>query len=140
MTIGFLLDTNVLDELRRARSGNQKVIAWADSMPRNPQFISVITLLEVEKGVLAKERQDPAQGAKLRIWLDGVVRPNFSERMLPVTETVALRCARLHVPDKKPKHDALIAATALVHDLTVVTRNVEDFSPMKVALFNPWEY
>jgi len=139
MTVGFLLDTNVLDELRRARSGNQKVIAWVDSIPRNLQFISVITLLEVEKGVLAKERQDPAQGAKLRIWLDGVVRPNFSGRILPVTETIALRCAQLHVPDKKPEHDALIAATALVHDLTVVTRNVSDFSPMNVAIFDPWE-
>ena len=110
-----------------------------DSIPRNLQFISVITLLEVEQGVLRKERQDPAQGAKLRIWLDNAVRPNFSERILPVTETVALRCARLHVPDKKPERDALIAATALVHDLAVVTRNVKDFLPMNVAVLNPWD-
>ena len=139
MTTGFLLDANVLGELRLARTGNENVIALVDSIPRNLQFISVITLLEVEQGVLRKERQDPAQGAKLRIWLDNAVRPNFSERILPVTETVALRCARLHVPDKKPERDALIAATALVHDLAVVTRNVKDFSPMTVAVLNPWD-
>ena len=139
MTTGFLLDANVLGELRLARTGNENVIALVDSIPRNLQFISVITLLEVEQGVLRKERQDPAQGAKLRIWLDNAVRPNFSERILPVTETVALRCARLHVPDKKPERDALIAATALVHDLAVVTRNVKDFLPMNVAVLNPWD-
>ena len=139
MTTGFLLDANVLAELRLARTGNENVIALVDSIPRNLQFISVITLLEVEQGVLRKERQDPAQGAKLRIWLDNAVRPNFSERILPVTETVALRCARLHVPNKKPERDALIAATALVHDLAVVTRNVKDFSPMNVAVLNPWD-
>jgi len=139
VTTGFLLDANVLGELRLARTGNENVIALVDSIPRNLQFISVITLLEVEQGVLRKERQDPAQGAKLRIWLDNAVRPNFSERILPVTESVALRCARLHVPDKKPERDALIAATALVHDLAVVTRNVKDFSPMSVAVLNPWD-
>jgi predicted nucleic acid-binding protein len=139
VTTGFLLDANVLGELRLARTGNENVIAMVDSIPRNLQFISVITLLEVEQGVLRKERQDPAQGAKLRIWLDNAVRPNFSERILPVTETVALRCARLHVPDKKPERDALIAATALVHDLAVITRNVKDFSPMNVAVLNPWD-
>jgi toxin FitB len=134
---GFLLDTNVLGELRRARSGNQKVIAWAASIPRNLQFISVITLLEVAQGVIAQERRDFAHGAKLRIWLDSVLRPNFSGRIVPVTETVALRCAELHVPDKRPKHDALIAATAMVYDLTLVTRNVADFLPMNVAIFDP---
>jgi predicted nucleic acid-binding protein len=139
VTTGFLLDANVLGELRLARTGNENVIALVDSIPRNLQFISVITLLEVEQGVLRKERQDPAQGAKLRIWLDNAVRPNFSGRILPVTETVALRCARLHVPDKKPERDALIAATALVHDLAVVTRNVKDFSPMNVTVLNPWD-
>jgi toxin FitB len=139
VTTGFLLDANVLGELRLARTGNENVIALVDSIPRNLQFISVITLLEVEQGVLRKERQDPAQGANLRIWLDNAVRPNFSERILPVTETVALCCARLHVPDKKPERDALIAATALVHDLAVVTRNVKDFSPMNVAVLNPWD-
>ena len=93
MTTGFLLDANVLGELRLARTGNENVIALVDSIPRNLQFISVITLLEVEQGVLRKERQDPAQGAKLRIWLDNAVRPNFSERILPVTETVATLCS-----------------------------------------------
>jgi predicted nucleic acid-binding protein len=138
MAVSFLLDTNVLDELRRARRGNQSVAAWVESVPRNLQFISVITLLEVEQGVFAKERRDPVQGTKLRIWLDSVVRPNFSGRVLPVTETIALRCARLHVPDNKPKHDALVAATALVHNLVVVT-NDTDFDGMGAPLFNPWK-
>lgn len=139
MAVGFLLDTNVLDELRRARRGNQNVAAWVEAVPRTLQFISVITLLEVEQGVIAKERQDSAQGTKLRIWLDSVVRPNFSGRTLPVTENVALCCARLHVPDNKPKHDALVAATALVHGLIVVT-NDGDFDSMGVELFSPWNH
>jgi hypothetical protein len=139
MTVGFLLDTNVLGEVRRARRGNQKVIERVESIPRNLQFISVITLLEVALGVLAKELKDPAQGSHLRVWLDSVVRPNFSGRILPVTETVALYCAGLHVPDQRPQHDALLAATALVYNLTVVTRNVGDFVRMNVPLFNPWD-
>jgi toxin FitB len=138
MTSGYLLDANVLGELRRSRKGNQTVIERVEAIPRNLQFISVITLLEVAEGIARKELQDAAQGSRLRIWLEHIVRPNFSGRIIPVSETVALRCAQLHVPNKRPELDALIAATALVHDLTVVTRNVKDFASTGTQLFNPW--
>lgn len=139
MIVKYLLDSNVLAELRRARKGNQQAIARVEAIPIRMQFISVITMLEVAQGVIAKERSDPTQGAQLRSWLDNVVRPNFSGNTLPVTATIAMLCADLHVPDPQPKYDALIAATALVHDLTVVTRNVQDFAPMRVAVLNPWQ-
>jgi toxin FitB len=100
--------------------------------------IVLMLSLEVAEGVARKELQDAAQGSMLRIWLEHVVRPNFSGRVIPVPETVALRCAELHVPNKRPELDALIAATALVHDLTVVTRNVKDFASTGAQVFNPW--
>jgi predicted nucleic acid-binding protein len=101
--------------------------------------VSAITIMELELGVLSIERKDPAQGALLRSWLEQQVLPEFSGRTLPVDTAVAQRCARLHVPDKRGERDALIAATALVHGMTVVTRNVTDFQPMGVTLINPWE-
>lgn len=136
-----LLDTHVVSELRKLRSGraDRRVGIWASSTPVGEFFISVITLMELEAGVLLVARRDPAQGALLRAWLNEQVIPGFSGRVLPVDCAVALRCAALHVPDPRPERDALIAATALVHGMTVVTRNVADFLPMGVALFNPWE-
>jgi toxin FitB len=135
----FLLDTNLVSELRQPRKAHPKVLAWASSQPIAAQFISVITLLELELGVLQKERKDAKQGAVLRSWLDGQVLPQFAGRVLPVDQLVALRCARLHVPDRQSERDAIIAATAIVHDMTVVTRNVSDFEATAVKLFNPWE-
>ena len=135
-----LLDTNVVSELRKLRSGraDQEVSRWASSAPAGGFFISVITLMELETGVLLVMRRDPAQGTLLRVWMDLQVMPGFAGRVLPVDDAVALRCAALHVPDPRPERDALIAATALVHGMTVVTRNVADFAPMGVALLNPW--
>jgi toxin FitB len=101
-------------------------------------FISTITLMELEAGVLLVQRRDADQGAMLRAWLNGQVIPGFAGRILPVDDAVALRCAALHVPDPRPERDALIAATALVHGMTVVTRKVADFAPTGVALLNPW--
>ena len=95
--------------------------------------------MELELGVLTIERKDATQGAMLRSWLEQHVLPEFSGRTLPVDTAVALRCARLHVPDKRGERDALIAATALVHGMTVVTRNIADFKPAGVTLINPWE-
>lgn len=103
-------------------------------------FISAITVLELETGVLLVERRDPQQGAMLRAWLDGHVLPGFAGRILPVDSAVAQCCARLHVPDPRAERDALIAATALVHGMTVATRNVADFAPTGVVLLNPWEF
>jgi predicted nucleic acid-binding protein len=134
----FVLDTNVLSELRHPKKADPKVLAWAASQPVAAQFISSITILELELGVLQKERKDPAQGAVLRAWLDGRVLPQFAGRILPLDQTVALRCARLHVPDPRSERDAIIAATALAHGMTVVTRNVADFEATGVAIINPW--
>jgi len=137
----FVLDTNVVSELRKVRAGkaDANVAAWAQSVDAADLFVSAITILELELGVLAMECKDATQGALLRSWLEQRVWPEFADRTLPVDAAVALRCARLHVPDPRGERDALIAATALVHGMTVVTRNVADFKPMGVELINPWE-
>jgi predicted nucleic acid-binding protein len=136
----WLLDTNVVSELRKARTGraDPNVVAWAQSVPPASLFLSVVTLQELELGVLQAERRDAAQGRVLRTWLDDQVFPAFAGRVLVIDTAVALRCARLHVPAPRSEADALIAAMALVHGMTVVTRNTADFAPTGVALFNPW--
>ena len=138
----FILDTNVVSELRKAKSGtaDKNVAAWASSVPAGALFLSVITLLELETGVLLVERRDPAQGAVLRAWLNSHVLPAFAGRVLAVDVAVAQRCAKLHVPDRRAERDALIAATALVHGMTVVTRNVGDFELTGASLFDPWRF
>jgi toxin FitB len=138
--VTFLLDTNVVSELRKAKSGKAHplVTAWAAHIPAGSLYVSAITLLELEMGVLQLERRDAAQGMILRTWLDGHVLPAFAGRVLAVDAAVALQCARLHVPDKLSERDAMIAATALVHGMTVVTRNVPDFEASGVPLLNPW--
>lgn len=133
----YLLDTNVVSELRKPRA-DRHVKRWASGVVASSLFLSVISLLELETGVLQVERRDAKQGAVLRRWLDSHVLPAFADRMLAVDTTVALRCAQLHVPDKMANGDALMAATALVHGLTVVTRNTADFEPAGVGLINPW--
>ncbi|TXH63885.1 MAG: type II toxin-antitoxin system VapC family toxin [Burkholderiaceae bacterium] len=137
----YLLDTNVLSELRKVRLGkaDANLAAWAESVDAAELFVSAITIMELELGVLAIERKDTPQGAMLRAWLEQHVLPEFAGRTLPVDTAVAQRCARLHVPDKRGERDALIAATALVHGMAVVTRNVADFEPTGVAIVNPWE-
>lgn len=136
----YLLDTNVISELRKVRAGKAHpgVAAWADSVNAADLYISVITVQELEIGVLLAERRDPAQGAVLRTWLDKHVLPAFNKHILPVDTAVALRSARLHVPDMRPVRDGLIAATALVHGMTVVTRNVADFERTGAGVLDPW--
>ena len=137
----FVLDTNVVSELRKVRFGkaDANVAAWAQGVDAAALFVSAITILELELGVLLIERKDAVQGAMLRAWLDLQVLPEFAGRTLPVDSAVAQRCARLHVPDKRGERDALIAATALVHGMTLVTRNLADFRPTGVNLLNPWD-
>jgi predicted nucleic acid-binding protein len=137
----YLLDTNVVSELRKARAGraDPTVVAWAAAVPTAAMFVSVVTLQEIEIGVLLAERRDPAQGAILRRWLEDQVIPAFEERTLPVDTAVARRSALLHVPDPRPVRHALIAATALVHGMSVVTRNVVDFAPMGARVLDPWD-
>jgi len=134
----FLLDTNVVFELRRRERTHPKVAAWADSVQASDLFLSAITILEIEAGTLLLARRDAVQGAVLRAWIDEKVLPAFAGRILAIDTLVAQRCAKLHVPDPRAERDALIAATALVHRMCVVTRNVSDFQPMGVELLNPW--
>lgn len=134
----YLLDTNVLSELRRRDRTHPGVAAWADSIHPADLFLSAITILEIEAGMLMVQRRDPAQGEMLRTWIESKVLPAFEGRVLPVDMAVARRCARLHVPDPRAERDALIAATALVHGLTIATRNISDFQAMDVQLHNPW--
>jgi predicted nucleic acid-binding protein len=136
----YLLDTNVVSELRKVRLGKADpyVARWADGVDAGDLYLSVISLQELEIGALLAERRDPAQGAILRTWLDRHVLPAFGDRILSVDGTAAKCSAQLHVPDPRPVRDGLIAATALVHGMVVVTRNVADFAPTGVKLLNPW--
>jgi predicted nucleic acid-binding protein len=137
----FVLDTNVVSEIRKIRLGkaDPRVAAWADGVDANLLHLSAITVMELELGVLRIERRDARQGAVLRRRLDEQVIPGFAGRILVVDAAVARRCARLHVPDPRAERDALIAATTLVHGMTIVTRNVGDFAPTGAAILNPWD-
>ncbi|MEF8706930.1 MAG: type II toxin-antitoxin system VapC family toxin [Candidatus Accumulibacter sp. UW25] len=136
----FLLDTHVVSELRKVRLGkaDEYVAKWADSVDATDLYLSVITIQELEMGVLLAQRRDPAQGAIFRAWFNTHVLPAFAGRVLPVDLAVAKRSARLHVPNPCPVRDGLIAATALVHGMTVVTRNGADFEPTGARILNPW--
>jgi hypothetical protein len=136
----FVLDTNVVSELRKAKANkaDANVTAWAASVPASALFVAAVTILELETGVLLVERRDASQGALLRGWMDDHVMPAFAGRVLPFDAAVARRCAQLHVPDPRSDRDAMIAATALVHGMTVVTRNVADFATTSVPLLDPW--
>ena len=136
----FLLDTNVVSELRKVRSGkaDRHVAVWANSVDADDLYLSAITIQELEIGVLLVERRDFSQGAMLRAWLNSYVLSTFADRILAVDTAVAQCSARLHVPDPRPVRDGLIAATALVHGMTVVTRNIADFMSTGVPILNPW--
>ena len=136
----YLLDTNVISELRKSPSGraDPRVLAWIGARDPDDFYLSAIGVLELELGVLAMERRDARQGAALRAWLERKVLATFERRILPVDARVARRCAALHVPDRRPERDALIAATALVHGMGVVTRNVADFAGTGVTTHEPW--
>jgi len=136
----YLLDTNVISELRKVRAGkaDANVAAWIRSVPTASLFLSSIVIQELEIGTLLAERRDATKGALLRSWLDNHVLPTFSDRILPVDTAVARRSAALHVPDPRPVRDGLIAGTALTHGMTLVTRNVADFGSTGAPLLNPW--
>ncbi|MFT3969501.1 MAG: type II toxin-antitoxin system VapC family toxin [Micropruina sp.] len=135
----YLLDTNVVSELRKSkRRADPGVRSWVAARVVSDLYLSVITVLEVEVGIARLARHDPAQASRLQAWLDDELLQAFSRRILAVDIPVARYAARLHVPDPRPKRDALITATAAVHGLTVVTRNVKDFDSLGVAVVNPW--
>lgn len=138
----YLLDTNVVSDLRKAKAGkaDPNLTAWARQANPELQFICAITVYEIEIGILRSEWRDPAQGVVLRRWLQDEVLPLFEGRIFAVDDEIAQLAARFQVPDPAPLQDMLIAATALVHGMTVVTRNVSDFVRTGVRLLNPWEF
>lgn len=136
----YLLDTNVVSELRKIGDGkaDANVVAWVGREDSSSFFLSAITILELERGILGVQRRDARQGARLRTWLDSHVRPEFTGRIIAIDDAIATRCAHLHIPDRRNEVDALIAATALVHGLIVVTRNVKDFEGTGTIIVDPW--
>ncbi len=137
----YLLDTNVISELRepRSRPADRRVLRWARSVPPNALYLSVVSVLELELGMLQIDRRDPIQGEILRVWIERKIIPRFAGRVLAIDLEIARRCAALHVPNPRSERDAYIAATALIHGMTVVTRNTADFAPTGVHTLNPWE-
>lgn len=137
--MSYLLDTNVLSEIRKpARSANAGVRAWFAEQRPSELYVCVISILEIELGIARLERKDAAQAARLKEWLERDLLEVFERRLLSVDLAVARSAARMHVPDPRPERDALIAAVALTHGLTVVTRNVSDFQHLGVTVLNPW--
>ncbi|WP_142592642.1 type II toxin-antitoxin system VapC family toxin [Pseudorhizobium endolithicum] len=136
----YLLDTNVVSELRKVGDGkaDPNVTAWLGAQDSRDLYISAITILELERGILSIQRRDIEQGARLRAWMDSRVRPEFAQRIIAIDDAIATRCAHLHIPDRRNEADALIAATAVVHGLAVVTRNIRDFRGTGVILVDPW--
>lgn len=135
----YLLDTDVISDLRRRDRIAHHALRWLDTIPESELFISAVTLFEIQRGALRRRRRDEAQGALFIDWISRLVIPSFSGRTLVFDADIALICAALHVPDPRPERDAMIAATALHHGMIVVTRNVRDFVPMGVPVINPWE-
>lgn len=135
----FILDTNVISELRKGKPHqSQAVVSWSKTQPVSQLFLSVVTIFELEKGILLLERKTPAQGRSLRLWFENV-KLKFALRVLPYTLETATLCASMHIPHPRPERDAMIAATAIEHKFTVVTRNVSDFAHTGVSLLNPWQ-
>ena len=137
----YLLDPNAVSEMRKiaSRGAHRSVTAWARGVDAAQTYLSAITIGELEHGVLLAERRDPDAGAVLRAWLDNDVCGEFDQQILPVDTAVARRAAALHGPDPAPIADALIAATALRHDMVLVTRNAGDFHRFEeLRILNPW--
>lgn len=134
----LLLDTNVVSETRRPARLPKPVADWLNTNAER-MFVSVATFLEIEVGVRRLERRDAHQRAVLRRWKMESLTPAFRGRNLPVDEDVADCCAAMQVPDPKRLLDSIIAATAIVHKMVLVTRNVANFGTMPVRLLNPWD-
>lgn len=135
----YVLDTNVISELRRPKKSDPKVAAWVRSIPLADLFTTSINLMELRTGALRLVHRQDARGSIIEDWIENYVMKSFKGRILAIDEAVGMRCAELHVPVARPYRDSLIAAAAMVHRMTVVTRNLADFVPTGVATLNPWE-
>jgi predicted nucleic acid-binding protein len=133
------LDTNVVSALR-VRGREPQVQAWAASTPVADQFVTALTIAEIERGLITKERTDSAQGIVLRRWLEDHVLPAFAGRVLPFDLPAARILATYPVPDRAPLDDALIAAIAQSTGMTIATRNTRHFQPLGVSIVNPWSH
>jgi predicted nucleic acid-binding protein len=135
----YLLDTNVVSELRKLQVGkaDPNFSAWFAGISLDLIYVSVITLFEIEHGVLLIGRRDRAQAEVLRRWFDKI-QVQLEDRVLPVDQVTALHCASLNVPDPRPWRDAFIGATAHVHRMVLVTRNLRDFQGLNIQTVNPW--
>lgn len=136
----FVLDTNVVSELCKAGDGKAdvNVVMWLNAQDTASFYVSIITIMELDLGITRMEKRDPRQGASLRSWMNEHVLPTFSARTIMIDHAVAKACANLHADNPRPDRDALIAASAIAHRMTVVTRNVKDFGSMNVDIINPW--
>ena len=137
----YLLDTNIISELKKLDSGkiHPQVQRWAYSINLMQTKISVVSITEIRTGILSLTRKDQAQAASLDNWFTNRLLPAYRTRTLSVDTEVALICAQLHIPAKRPINDAYIAATAIAHKLKLVTRNIQDFQGMPITLENPFE-
>lgn len=133
----FLLDTNVISEIRKRERAHPNVAKWVAQTPVKEIGTSVVVLAEIRRGIELKRRYDPDQADRFDQWFSQM-RTRLGDRVLPIDEPVAEAWALLSVPDPLPLIDGLMAATAKVHDLTLVTRNIADVARTGVAILDPF--
>lgn len=136
----YLLDTNVVSELRKIQSKHSAFNDWYKTIDPQTCYLSSLTIFEIRKGILLKSLKDPQQAEILQHWFNERLIPHFHGRVLDFTADMAEIMAKLHVPNPAPFADSIIASTALYYDLTVITRNIQDFQNLGVKLINPFEY
>jgi len=130
----YLVDTDVVSEARR---GSREAVGWLRSVPPRAVYLSALTLSEIMRGVALKRKADPRTAERLEEWLQRL-RHDHANRILPITDRIALEWGRIAALRPRGDIDGLIAATAIVHDLILVTRNVGDFEDTRLSLINPW--